>query len=425
MPNTPSPGWPRFQGPTHDCHSTETNLRKDLPAEGLPVLWQVEKGTGHPLPAISGERLVFIHLVDGQETIECLNAVTGEKLWKVAYPVQAGSSYGIRDAPRSSPVIDGNMVYVLGVRGDLHALKLDSGEIVWKQNLDAKYGEAPFFFGRGSCPLVHGEKLIVNIGSKPCVAALNKMTGELIWGTEHEWNASYASPMPAVFHGRERILVFAGGMSDPPNGGLLCLDPATGKIDDQVPWRSTGFASVNAASPVVIGNSVFITEGYDQGGALVQFSPEMKASIAWQAPQFACQFSTPVAHEGHLYGFSGMSEAGAEMLCYDLASGEEKWRESLEPEIESGGRKRRMLLGRASLLRVDGAFLCLGELGTLAWLDLSPAGPKLLSHTQLFMASETWGVPPIVDGRLYINQNDIDHGNGAKPRLICYNFRAA
>ena len=126
--------------------------------------------------------------------------------------------------------------------------------------------------------------------------------------------------------------------------------------------------------------AVFITEAYTEGGAFVEFAEDGSASIRWKAERFGSQFATPVAHEGYLYGVHGTG--GTEMVCYEIESGKEMWRDSIDLE---GAR-----LGRASL-HVDGAFLCIGAQGTLIWLDLSPKGARIISQTQLFRAPETGG----------------------------------
>jgi hypothetical protein len=167
------------------------------------------------------------------------------------------------------------------------------------------------------------------------------------------------------------------------------------------------YTSVNAASPVVIGNAAFVTEGYTEGGAMIDFAPDGSTKLRWQARKFSSQFTTPVAHQGYLYGVSGTG--GTEMVCYEIATGREMWRDGIDLK---GAR-----LGRASLLHIDGAFLCLGAQGTLLWLDLDPKGAKILSQAQLFLAPETWGVPVVSRGLLYINQNAMGS------RLVCYDLR--
>lgn len=358
--------WPRVLGPSHDAHSAETGFD---PAFVPRLLWSYDKGRSHTAPSIAGNMAVLVHYLAGQETIDGLDVATGKRLWRHAYAAAGGQNYGVTNAPRNSPVIDGDLVFINGMAGDLTCLKLTDGSVVWTKNLDREYGAAPFFFARGSSPLVWKDQLIVNVGSKPCVAGFDKRSGKLLWGADHPWNASYASPVPASLHGQERILVFAGGMSDPPNGGLLVVDPVKGLIESEFPWRTTNFASVNAASPVVVGNEVFLTEGYGPGGVLLQFSPEgLRPSVHWEAPHFSAQFSTPVAQDGLLFGFSGASESRAELVCQEVASGQELWRDGNPLEVDFEGRKLRVFLGRGSVMAVDGKLLVLGEQGTLVWL---------------------------------------------------------
>ncbi len=406
-PEAETEDWPRFLGPRHDLHSRETRLLKAWPASGPHRVWEVERGSGHAPVVVAGDYLVLIHEMNGREIVECLQPETGKRYWKFDYPVALGSNYGIEDAPRAGPVIDGDLVFTVGVRGDFHCFRLSSGEVVWKRNLDDEYGPAPLFFGRGSCPLVDGDQVIVNVGGQMTVASFHKRTGELLWSAKHGWHASYASPVPAVLHGQKRLLVFTGGMVRPPKGGLLSLVPETGAIEAEFPWRARMYASVNAASPVVVGDSVFITEGYTEGGALLDFDPSGKVSPRWKADRFGSQFTTPVAEGGYLYGVVGTG--GTEMVCYEIESGQEMWRDGIE--------LRAARLGRASLVHVDGAFLCIGDQGTLLWLNLSPSGPEILAEAQLFQAPETWGIPTVSRGLLFVNQNAMGS------RLICYDLR--
>tara|TARA_R110002096_G_scaffold159011_9_gene324648 strand:+ start:231 stop:1577 length:1347 start_codon:yes stop_codon:yes gene_type:complete len=405
--------WPRFLGPNHNLHSPETQLLKDWPESGPTPIWEVERGSGHAPAVVKGDYVVLFHELNSRELVECLHPETGKRHWKFDYPVTLGSSYGQQDAPRAPAVIDGDLTFSVGLRGDLHCFHLQTGEVVWKKNLNEEYGDAPFFFGRGSSPLVLGEHLILNTGGRACVVALDKKTGKEVWATPHQWQASYASPVPATIHGKKRVMVLTGGMTNPPSGGLLSLDPANGKIDGAFPWRASMFASVNAASPVVVGNGVFITESYTEGGGLIRFPPTGKAELVWKAPRFGSQITTPVLHEGHLYGFDGSSASGTELVCYEAESGREVWRDGLAIEIGAS----RALPGRGSLLRADGAFLCLGAQGSLLWLDLSPKGVTILSKAQLFRAPETWGAPALSRGLLFVNQNALGS------RLIAYDLR--
>ncbi|MDB6151671.1 MAG: Pyrrolo-quinoline quinone [Chthoniobacteraceae bacterium] len=405
--------WPRFLGPTHNAISTETRLLKNWEKDEPKLLWEFPKGLGHACPAISGKSLILFHRIDKRETVDCLNAETGEQRWNLSYEAPYQDRYGSGDGPKTNPLIDTDRVFTFGISGLLHCLNLNDGGVVWKRNLGADYQMKPNFFGHGSTPLVMGNRLIVNIGGKgnACVAALDTATGKPLWVAQHEWGASYASPVPATFYGRECVLVFAGGESRPPTGGLLCIDAATGQVLNATPHRARIAESVSASSPVVIGNRVFITESYGSGGEMIEIAPDFSAKSVWKAGKFGAYFMTPVAKDGYLYGSSGQQPRLAELVCYEAATGREMWRDDL------GGKFQ-----RSTLLSVDGAFLCLGENGLLGWLDLSPKGARVLVSKPLFSAPESWTLPALSRGLLYLSQNERDDaGNG--PRLLCYDLR--
>ena len=225
-------------------------------------------------------------------------------------------------------------------------------------------------------------------------------------------------------HGKERIFVFAGGESDPAHGGLLTLDPNNGKIYDRFFWRADMYTSVNAATPVVLGDRVFITECYKTGGVMLKFDAESKSEVAYKTPDAASHWTTPVSKDGHLYVVDGRHQQTAELVCIEVESGEEKWRESIDWEIDVGGaRPFNVGFQRGAILKVDGAFLALGELGSLLWLDLTPEGVKVISKAQLFTAPQTWTLPAVHRGLLYISQHEGDPFTKSGPRLLCYDLR--
>jgi outer membrane protein assembly factor BamB len=419
--------WPAFLGPTHNAVSTETRLsRQPQP----PLVWEFTKGTGYASPAIAGERLVLLHRLREEEIVECLHAETGATNWQFRYPTDFEDRYGYNDGPRSSPVIDDGRAYTVGAQGQLHCLDLQAGRLIWKRDLDKDYRVPQDFFGRASTPLIEGPHLIVNVGAPggPCVVGLDKTTGREAWRAGTEWGAGYASPVPAVVHGRRRVFVFAGGESNPPVGGLMSIDPANGRVDFSFPWRSRSYESVNASCPVVFDDKVFVSASYRAGGALIEIRPDFTHRLLWTTQEFGLHFNTPIYKDGYLYGFDGRNEPDASLACIDVSSGKAVWRKSPEWEelIMSSGQPQRQLVGtyRGSLLAVDGQFLCLGELGHLLWMDLTPKGYQEVSRARLFMARESWALPVLSHGLLYVVQNTRDVMSGARPRLLCYDLRA-
>jgi outer membrane protein assembly factor BamB len=132
-----------------------------------------------------------------------------------------------------------------------------------------------------------------------------------------------------------------------------------------------------------------------------------------------------VSHEGCLYGFSGEKDKSCELVCHDAATGARKWAEKFTWPYAAGGQNIPMGFYRGSLLKVGDRFLCLGEWGTLAWLELSPKGAKVLSKCQPCVAQESWTLPALSQGLLYVSQNQEDRLNGSPPSLICYDLRAS
>lgn len=432
--------WKTFQGPTRNSVSTETKLIKTFPANGPKVVWEMETGNGYSSPSIQGDHLVYAHRISNEIVIECLHPQTGDRYWEYRYPTTYSDRYGYSDGPRASPVIDDDRVYLLGVAGNLICLELTTGRVVWQRNINKDFNVKQDFFGTVGTPLLQNGNLIINVGGQqgPCVVAFNKMTGRVVWTAgKNNWGPSYASPMPAVFHGKPRVLVFAGGDSDPATGGLISLDPLNGKVDFEFPWRSTKYESVNASCPVAIGNQVFISATYRAGSALLNVKPDFTSSVEWtmrdrehntDGDLLGIHWNTPIVKDGHLYAFDGRNEPDASLVCVDIKTGKVVWRESAEWDevLELNGNQQKLTLStlRGTLLHVDGRFLCQGELGHLLWLDLSPAGYKEVSRCRPFLARYTWALPVVSRGLVYINQNSRDVTTNKGSRLICYDFRA-
>ena len=208
----------------------------------------------------------------------------------------------------------------------------------------------------------------------------------------------------------------------------MMLDPLVGRIHFTFPWRSSNHESVNASSPVIVDNRAFVSASYQMGAALLEIPAQGRREVAWINPDFVLHFTTAIHHEGYLYGFTGRNEPDAALACVDLKTGKEKWRAVPEwkETVFANGKPREIVEStfRGSLLRVDGRFLAIGEHGHLLWLELNPDGYRILSRASLFKARETWALPVLSRGLLYVSQNTRDTLEGKPPRLLCYDLRA-
>jgi outer membrane protein assembly factor BamB len=421
--------WRSFLGPTHNAVSTETLLLKQFGKNGPAIVWEVTRGEGYASPAVVGERVLMFHRIGEEEVVECLQAETGRRFWRYAYPTAYRDPYGWNGGPRCPPVSDGQYVYTYGAEGKLHCLKLTTGQVVWQRDILQEFKLHQNFFGVGATPLLEGDLLIVNVGAEggPCVAAFDKRTGKMVWGAGNEWGAGYASPIPADVLGRRRVFVFAGGESRPPTGGLLCIDPANGKMDFRFPWRARIYESVNASSPLIVGSQGYISECYGPGGVLLDLRPDVTTRQVWSNNLLNTHFMTAIHKDGYLYGIDGHGPQNAPLVCIELKTGKEMWR--TEPEwdetikTDEGERKVKISPGLASMILVDGRCLMLGDSGHLVWLDLNPKEYRELDRVRLFLARETWSMPALSRGLLYVCQNSRGVDD-TPPRLICYDLRA-
>ena len=419
--------WPHFLGPRLNATTRETHLLDKWPAGGLEVVWEMERGDGYACPVIADGRLFYFHRVDGEETVECREPETGKKLWSYAYEVEYRDRYGFSAGPRASAVVDEGRVYVAGVTARLHCLSADKGELIWERDLAKEYTVPQYFFGYGPTPVVHGDRLIVNVGGKGkedgggvCVAAFDKKTGKTLWEVEDVWGASYASPVVATIRGKACALVLAAGESKPAHGGLLTIDVASGEVHDRFPWRAKMYESAVASSPLAIDDRrVFISECYQLGGVLLEYDESRKSTPVWKQREFGMHFMMPLVKDGHLYGFAGRNPPDTEFKCVDLKTGEVVWTKDFR--WEKDGRIEGLF--RGSLLQAGKRTFALGEDGIFIELELSPAGAREIQRTRLFTAREAWTLPSLHRGLLYVVQNNPDGVTGTRPRLICYDLR--
>lgn len=406
----PGEDWPAFNGPTADCKSPEKGILKQWPAMGPARVWDLETGEGYCAPTIAAGRLYLFDRVGDKQRLRSLEPHSGQPQWTFEYNTDFVDMIGYDGGPRACPIADGDRVYILGPEGMLHCLSAADGTVRWKMDTVAKFGVLPNFFGVGAAPVVEGDKLIMQAGGSPPlsppistgrtqghgsgIVALNKHTGEVIYKLSDEL-ASYSVPVFATLADRRWGFVFA-------RGGLVGFDPADGKIDFHFPWRASITESVNAANPVVAGDTVLITECYGPGAAALKVRPG-GYEVLWQdgdqrrEKTLAVHMMTPIHLDGYVYGSSGRHSGGAELRCIELATGKVVWS---QPR-----------LNRCSLLYVDGHFVVLSETGKLMLIRATPEKFDLVAQAEDDLVEyPAWAGPVLANGLLYLR------GEG---KLVC------
>lgn len=387
--------WPQLLGPKRDGTYPGRDVGSAWPAAGPPRVWEKKVGSGYSGPAVVGDRLVLFHRKGDEELVECLDAVSGEKHWTFSYPTDYRDSFRFDDGPRATPTVVGGHVYTLGAAGTLHAIHLGTGRKRWRYDTQRKFDGSDGFFGTVCSPLVEGNLVLVNvgIGRESAILALGTETGEVRWAlTDHE--ASYSSPAAATI-GEERHVFFF------TRAGLVDVDPLEGAVRTRFAWRARMHASVNAATPLVIGERLFLSECYGPGAILLGIQKKGVEEI-WSGDRvLSNHYVTSVHREGYLYGLDGRQEAGPALRCVELASGEPAW---TKKQFGTGGM---ILAGRDLLI--------LTEQGELVRVAASPDSFQEKQRASI-LSSTVRALPALAHGRLYARDEN---------RLVCFDLRGA
>ncbi len=386
--------WPNFLGPRFDGTSVEKGLIQNWPSAGPPVLWSRALGASYSAPVTSRGRLILFHRLQDQEVVEAVDASTGAAIWTQSYPTAYVDRFGYNGGPRSSPTIDGERLYTFGAEGKLTCMDFETGEVIWQRWINRDFQVPQNFFGVGSAPVIEGDRILLNAGGAQGagIVAIDKKTGQDLWKTGED-EASYSTPVIRSINGTRLGVFFT-------RRGLSVIEPGTGKERYRYPFRSRNHFSVNAASPLVIDDHVFLSASYRTGAVLLRLDPE-GLQVVWKDPQtMSNHWATSIYHAGYLYGMDGRHEGGSRFRCVEFMTGKVLW------TAERG-------LGRAAFVLAEGRLIALGERGTLALIEASPEGYRERARARV-LEYPSWTPPVLSHGLLYVRN---------ETRLLCLDLR--
>ncbi len=381
--------WPQWLGPERNGVSGETGLMQSWPATGPVVQWRVPLGKGFSGISIADGRIYTMYAAAGDEYAICLDAQTGEEIWRHRTGPYYKESQG-GDGPRSTPTVDGATVYVLSATGNIYSLTTAHGALIWKKDLTAEFDSEVPKWGFSTSVLVEGDLLLLEAGgvdgnfvvdmvidrtTSTTAVALDKATGNTVW-TALDEKMSYSSPVAFTAAGQRQAAFFAAY-------SLTGLALEDGRQLWQLPWKTRW--DVSASTPIFIPpDKLFISTGDDSGAAVLQVTgsgDDIAVEKIWQNKKMKTHFGTAIHYQGHLYGFDKSI-----LKCLDATTGEEKWK--------TRG------YGKGSLLIADGHLFIIGEEGQLGLVEATPETFREKSKSQIFNG-RCWTVPSIADGRIY------------------------
>ncbi len=408
--------WPEFRGEGRQGIWREGGLLDTFPADGLKVRWRTPIKAGYAGPAVADGRVFVTDFeptngLRGIERALAFDEVTGRTLWVVEWDADyAGIQWEV--GPGATPTVDGDRVYVLGRTGVMSALKVGTGELLWRKNYSTEYDvdrmRWGFDWGFSSAPLVDGERLICFVGGpeNARVVAFDKMTGDEIWrALPSEADLGVAQPVIIEASGVRQLIVW-----DPEE--VASLNPETGELLWRQPYVVG--AAMTVAMPVHVGTQLFFTTFYDGPLMLSMNQDRPGVRVAWkgssnseiQTDGLHAVMATPIIDGGYIYGFGSYGQ----LRCLDATTGERVW-ETQAATVE----RRRWVSG--FMVRNGNRVLINNDRGEFILARLSPEGYEEVSRTTLIsptsppgnrreLVNVSWVHPGYANKHIYMRNDE-------------------
>ncbi len=382
--------WPQWLGPNRNGIATEETDGSLL--ETPQMRWRANVGVGVSSVVVSQGRAFTIGHTRGprnrgKDTVYCFDADTGDIIWKYSYDCLSCETQDVRFyGPRSTPTVDGDVVYALSLEGHLFCFEAGSGKVLWSKELPQDYNGRIPLYGYCCSPLVYGNALILELNAEAAsYVALDKSNGAVVWRCSGG-QVTCGSPVLTNIGGVD-CAVFMGG------GAVVGVSAATGA--ELWRHRTWGHAWMG---PVVSGNRVFVANASLPRGCGVIRIDNGKPAVPWEAKKkFQTLHCNAVIWQGHIYGFDntgtdyqGKDSKKSSLKCLDLDTGEVRWVQQK--------------MGWGNLIVVDGNLVILREAGELIVAKASDQGyEELIRHAVL--DGQSWTVPAFAESKVYCRNN--------------------
>ncbi|HCN75931.1 MAG TPA: alcohol dehydrogenase [Verrucomicrobiales bacterium] len=386
--------WGKFRGPNNDG-SVPAPQVSNWKGARVKTLWKAETPKGFSSFAVAGGKAFT--LVTGEydgnsgEMIVCLDVRTGKELWSKPLSIigkyDGGGDAGTNDnkggdGPRSTPVVDGDKVYVIDSSLGVHCFSAAGGDLVWNRDVLKENAGVQIRWQNAASPVIEGNVLMMCGGGEgQALLGLDKTSGKVLWKGEDD-KMTHATPVVADLLGTRQCIFFT-------QTGLVSVLPESGKVLWRQPYR---FNISTAASPVVFEDIVYCSAGYGVGAGAYQIS---KSGSSWKSKEiwrkenddFANHWSTPVVKDGHLYGMFSFKKYGeGPLACVDIRTGDMKW--------STPG------FGPGQVILAGDSIIALSDKGELVVVEANPRKYTELKREEV-LEGKVWSYPVLAYNRLF------------------------
>jgi outer membrane protein assembly factor BamB len=400
--------WPQWRGPKRDDVSTDTGLLKKWPEKGPQLIWDaVGAGRGYASVVMAGGRIYTMGdapstASDKDEYALCFDEKDGKQLWKSKIGPAWNKGQANWQSSRSTPTLDGDMMYLLTPHGQLVCLKTADGKEVWHKSMQKDFGgNKADGWGYSESVLIDGDTLVCTPGGgKSTMVGLNKKTGATIWKAivANDRGAGHASPVISEIGGTRIYVQMTGG-------GAMGVRAKDGKLLWNYPIDKT---TAVIPTPIIRGDLVFFTAGYNRGGALLRQVPNASGvkidEVYGLKKTLANKHGGVVLIGDYLYGDT---DSKGSVWCAELKTG------TVMPNWQKKGSGR----GSAAVTAADGHLYVRYDSGTMVLALAAPAGYKEVSSFKVPHSGErpSWAHPVVAGGKMFLREGD---------HILCYNLEA-
>ncbi len=358
--------WATWRGPNANGITSE-----NVKASG-DIAWETQLGTGYSGVTVKDGKLLASGNKENVDYVYCLDATTGKQIWAFSQASDEGHPY---KGTLASPVTDGKSVWFISRRGDIVCLDFATGKKIWGKALCDDSTPVPRW-NVSTSTLLYKDLAVVGVGKSGI--ALNKNTGDIVWSSEGV--STHATPTLMTYKGKDYLLILGAD-------GISVVEPLTGKVVAYAEVVTQN--GIIGASPLIVDadkGMFMITSAYRTGHAVMFAFDGAKLSEVWNVKHLNSQFSTPVLHEGTIYGSHGNTNARKSLRAVDAKTGELLWTGS-------------QLFG--SPVIAGDKLVYLDERGTLSYLKLDKTKEDVISTHDIISGGKCWQMPVVANGYLY------------------------
>jgi outer membrane protein assembly factor BamB len=378
--------WDQWRGPNRDGRISGAKWPAGLDEARLKKRWQLPLGPSYSGPVMNAERVFITETVDKKrEQVTALRRSDGSVVWKRDWEGAMSVPFFARsngDWIRATPALDGDTLYVAGMRDVLVALNSTDGSERWRLDFVKRFGADLPTFGFVSSPLIDGDSVYVQAGGG--VARLRKADGQVVWHGARDgggmMGSAFGSPVILTLAGKRQLVIQA-------RTRLFGVALEDGAELWSLPVES--FRGMNILTPTFAGKDRLFTAAYGGKTLGIDIRSENGGFRAVPAWEFKAQgyMTSPIIHEGHAY----LQLRSQRALCIELATGAEKWTTS-----ESFGKYWSMVAKSDRILALD-------ERGELILFKATPEKFDVLSRRKV-AESDAWAHLAVDGSELYIRE---------------------